>query len=83
MEKNDSEEIKMIPIERVASDLVTTKLKIIVHIQDGLLTGEKRDGAWFITLNSINEYRLNHKGKKKNNNCTKECTRPSSCVGCS
>ena len=82
MKTKDCEEIKMIPIDRVASDLGTPRRKILIHIQDGLLTGEKRDGDWVITPDSIETFKQNHQGKRAANKCTKGCVGTSSCVGC-
>lgn len=45
-----------LPVDRVAEQLETTELRILMHIKRGQLDGREQDGRWYVTRASLDRF---------------------------
>lgn len=72
----------MVPVEEVAKELGTTALNVMMHIKRNLLEGREIDGSWFVTGESLTNYRRDGEALAGSTLCSPSCSSKSGCGSC-
>lgn len=75
------EESGLLSLAKAAQLLKTTQVNILMHARKGLLEQIEKDGFWFITISSLENYVSNHGIRKSDAICVPSCSRHASCGG--
>jgi hypothetical protein len=70
----------MVPVEEVAQELGTTGLNVMMHIKRRLLEGREIEGQWYVSMESLEQYRLEGADRPGSTLCSRHC--PSNCGSC-
>lgn len=70
-----------ITIVKVAEQLKTTPLNVLMHVKRGLLKGTEEDGLWMIDKASLDTLLARTGGGKAADVCSGGCTRKHACGG--
>lgn len=71
----------LVPVERVAQELGTTALSVLMHIKRKVLDGREIEGAWYVTGESLASY--SREGHEKGRTlCRSSCAAGSGCSTC-
>lgn len=73
----------LIPVEEVAKELGTTALNVMMHIKRELLEGREIDGSWYVTGESLENYRRDGEPRPGSTLCSRSCSSKSGCSSCS
>lgn len=72
----------LVPVEDVAKELGTTALNVMMHIKRRLLAGREIEGKWYITGESLAQYRLEGAERSGLTLCSQSCSSKSGCGSC-
>ena len=73
------DEIGIMSLSKTAQLLKTTQVNILMHARKGLLEQVERDGHWYITIRSFEEFVSQNGIKKSAEVCASGCSRAASC----
>ena len=68
-----------VPLTKVAEQLQTTPLNILMHIKRGLLKAEETAAGWMIEVESLNAFVAEHAGQKSTDVCASGCSKANGC----
>lgn len=69
-------------LEQAAELLSTTAMSVLMHLKHRLIVGIEVNGQWYVNLESLNAYRLQHPQSHKTL-CKKHSCQHSACHSCS
>jgi len=72
----------LVPVEEVAKELGTTPLNVMMHIKRKLLEAREIEGQWFVTAESLENYRRDGEARPGSALCSQPCSSKSGCGSC-
>ena len=69
----------LMSLAKTAQILKTTEVNVLMHARKGLLGQVEKDGDWYITISSFEEFVSNNGIKKAPQVCSAGCSRAASC----
>ena len=69
----------LLSLGKTAQLLKTTEINVLMHARKGLLEQVEKDGLWYITISSFEDF-VSHNGIRKSDSvCAAGCSRHASC----
>jgi len=77
-----NEKKDLVPVMEAAQELGTTGLNVMMRIKRGGLAGWEIEGKWYVTSESLEQYRRQGADRPGSALCVRNCSSKSGCGSC-
>ena len=74
-----TQENALLSLSKTAQLLKTTQVNVLMHVRKGLLDQVEKDGRWYVTINSFEQFVSENGIRKSDSVCAAGCGRHASC----